>query len=244
MFSIDWLKSLCVKRISTDSRKRPLFRPILESLEDRITPTEFATYTNVTVQIIPNLFRFTVTEQVTANVSVNGTIDPATGAFTPGSGPAVSTGNILFNLNNQQQLAGVNSNGQATASFTLPLFVLLTSQTLEASYQSPIPTTPPTDTLNPSTFLAPLYTNFDNLIFTATLSFGTLTYQQQTGNSNPSAGPVILPSFYTAQGETNNMGLLSFNYNDPGTITTFKNFGFTFPGSLAFTVGAYGPVFI
>jgi hypothetical protein len=77
-----------------------------------------------------------------------------------------------------------------------------------------------------------------------TPSFGTLTHQQQTGVSNSTSGVVVLPSFNTAQGETDSMGPLSFHYDDPGTITTFQNFGFTFPGSLAFAVGGYGLQFI
>ena len=144
---------------------------------------------------------------------------------------------VLFNLNNQQQSANVNSNGQATATFTLPLLTLFTSQTLKASYQG---VTVGTDIFESSQFLAPLYTNFDNLIFVATLTFGTLSQQQQTGN--PTTG--TLPSFNTAQGESNNMGILNFHYDDPGTITTFEAFGFTFPGSLAFKVGAFGPEFM
>jgi hypothetical protein len=54
----------------------------------------------------------------------------------------------------------------------------------------------------------------------------------------------VLPSFNTAQGESNNMGILNFHYKDPGTITSFDVFGFTLPGSLAFAVGAYGPEFM
>jgi hypothetical protein len=244
MSSFPWLNALRGEGAPSTSGNRPRIRPALEALEDRITPTTFGTYTNVTVQIIPNLFSFTMTEKVTANVSVNGTIDTTTGAFTPGGGPPVSTGRVLFSLNNQQQSAGVNGSGQATATFTLPLLVLIADQTLQASYQPLIYTTPPADVFSASEFLAPLYTNFDNLIFIATLSFGTLTHQQQTGISNTTTGVVVLPSFNTAQGETDSMGPLSFHYDDPGTITTFQNFGFTFPGSLAFAVGAYGPAFI
>lgn len=243
MFAFQWLKMLRDKGTPSPSGNHPRTRPNLESLEDRITPADFGTYTNVTVQIIPNIFNLTVTEKVTANVSVNGTIDPTTGAFTPGSGPAVSTGRVLFNLNNQQQTAEVNGSGQANATFTLPLLALFAGQTLEARYQPLIPTTPTADVFSASEFLAPIYTNFDNLIFAATLSFGTLTQQQQTGISNMT-GTIVLPSFNTAQGETDSMGPLVFQYDDPGTITTFQNFGFTFPGSLAFMVGAYGPEFI
>jgi hypothetical protein len=53
-----------------------------------------------------------------------------------------------------------------------------------------------------------------------------------------------LPSFYTAQGETDSLLSLNFHYDDPGIITSFQNFGFTLPGFLAFAVGAYGPRFI
>ncbi|HEY7308908.1 MAG TPA: hypothetical protein VH643_06015 [Gemmataceae bacterium] len=236
-----WLNAIRGDGARKSSADRPTVHPILESLEERITPTDFGTYTNTTVQIVPNLFNLTVTEKVTANVTVNGTFDPMTHAFTPGTGPAVSTGMVLFNLNNQQQLANVNSNGQATASFTLPILTLFTSQALQASYEG---ATLGSDTFESSQFLAPLYTNFDNLIFVATLTFGTLTHQQQTGTFNPTTGVFVLPSFNTAQGESNNMGVLNFHYDDPGTITTFEAFGSTFPGSLAFKVGAYGPEFM
>jgi hypothetical protein len=243
MSFLRWLNGIRGEGAPKASGDRPTIRPTLESLEDRITPTDFGTYTNVTVQIVPNLSNFTVTEKVTANVTVNGTINSETlpPSFTPGTGPAVSTGLVLFNLNNQQQKADVNSNGQATATFTLPLFTLFTSQTLQVNYQG---ASLNNDFFEPSQFLAPLYTNFDNLIFVATLTFNTVTHQQQTGTFNPATGVFLLPSFNTAQGETNNMGLLVFNYDDPGTITTFQNFGFTFPGSFAFAVGAYGPEFM
>jgi len=148
---------------------------------------------------------------------------------------------VLFNLNNQQQSVNVDSNGQGTATFTLPILTLFTSQTLQASYEG---ATLKSDIFESSQFLAPLYTNFDNLIFVATLTFGTLSHQQQTGTFNPTTGVFILPSFNTAQGESNNMGVLNFHYDDPGTITTFEDFGFTLPGSLAFKVGAYGPEFM
>jgi hypothetical protein len=243
MFSFQWLNVLRGKGGPSASENRPRTRPTLESLEDRITPTTFATYTNATVQIIPNLFTFTVTEKVTANVSVNGTIDPSTGAFTPGSGPAVSTGHVLFNLNNQQQSVAVNGGGQANATFTIPLVALFAGQALEAHYQPLVSTPPPTDVFVASEFLAPLYTNFDNLVFAATLTFGTLSRQQQTGVTN-SSGVVVLPSFYTAQGESDSLLTLVFKYNDPGVITTFSNFGINLPGFLAAVVGAYGPEFI
>jgi len=248
MSFLHWLNGIRGDGAPKASSGRPTVRPILEFLEDRITPADFGTYTNVTVQIIPNLFNLTVTEKVTANVTVNGTFDPITHAFTPGTGPAVSTGKVLFNLNNQQQSASVNSNGQATATFTLPLLTLFTSQTLDAQYK-PVPLSAPPlpeeNIFEPSEFLAPLYTNFDNLIFVATLTFGTLTPQQQTATIDPTTHEfTALPSFNTAQGESNNMGVLNFHYDDPGTITTFEVFGFTLPGSLAFKVGAFGPEFM
>ena len=65
-----------------------------------------------------------------------------------------------------------------------------------------------------------------------------------TGISNATVSPVVLPSFHTAQSENDSMGALGFHDGVPGTITTFSNFGFTFPGSFAFAVGADGPQFV
>ncbi|HEY7314260.1 MAG TPA: hypothetical protein VH643_33220 [Gemmataceae bacterium] len=228
MSFLRWLKAIGGRGAARASANHQTVRPILESLEERIAPiNHLPTYTNATVQIIPNLSNFTVTEKVTANVTATDFIE----VFPVGSGT------VLFNLNNQQQSANLDRNGQATAIFTLPLLTLLTSQTLQVTF----PVMDLTSFVFGSEFLAPLYTNFDNLLLPATLTFGTLTHEQLVTHPIMTG---VLPSFNTAQGESNNMGILNFHYNDPGTITSFDVFGFTLPGSLAFAVGAYGPEFM
>ena len=83
-----WLKAIRGEGAPNAPGDRPTVHPTLESLEERIAPADFGTYTNATVQIVPNVFNLTVMEKVTANVTVNGTFDPVTHAFTPGTGPA------------------------------------------------------------------------------------------------------------------------------------------------------------
>jgi hypothetical protein len=230
------------------ARLRPTARPCLEELEGRLTPsTLVSTYTDVSVQVAPSFFSGTVKETVTATVKNVPSFDPTTGQTTPvpsGAGPA--SGTVLFNLNNQMQNAQLNSNGQATVSFTLPIFAVLTSQTLEADYLgTPSSITPPDFIFNGSTFLAPLYMNFNNILFSATLTFGQLTPQQTAPPmSNPIGGqPTSLPLFNTAQGETDSFGIVNFLYIDPGVINQVEVFGFTLPGSFAAQLNAFGPQF-
>lgn len=236
MFFLRWLNAIGCRGAASASEGRTGIRPALESLEDRITPTSpFETYINASVQIIPNLSNFTVTEKVTANVNY----------LLSGPLPKLSAP-VTFLLNNQQQSAYLNSNGQATVTYTLPLATLLTSQILQVAYPPHYNGNPnmPFDTLG-SVFLAPLYTNFDNLFLPSTLTFGTLTEGtggQMEAHNLPNS--FVLSSFNTIQGETDDMGPLSFAYSDPGIITSFNVFGFTLPGFLALAVGAYGPEFM
>jgi hypothetical protein len=229
-------------------RSRPTARPCLEELEGRLTPSAVvSTYTDVSVQVAPSFFSGTVKETVTATVKNVPSFNPTTGQTTPvpsGAGPA--SGTVLFNLNNQMQNAQLNSNGQATVSFTLPIFAVLTSQTLEASYLG----TPSAMDLSDfdylgSTFLAPLYMNYNNLLFSATLTFGQLTPQQTAPPpTNPTTGqPTSLPLFNTAQGETDSFGIVNFLYTDPGVINQVEVLGFTLPGSFAAQLNAFGPQF-
>jgi hypothetical protein len=217
---------------------RPSTRLRLEELEDRVVPSFVGTadtYTNASVQIAPNLGSMSVTETVTATVStVN--FDPFTGMSTTipsGAGNNATGGKVLFNLNNQQATATVNSNGQATATFTVPLLAFLTSQTLELSYQGFAPDAG--SNYRSSSFLAPLYKNFDNVFLPSTLTFNQLTPQQTQFSTT------TLSSFYTAQGETDSVfnGLIKFNYVDPGTIDTVSVLSFNLPGVFALQLGAY-----
>ena len=184
-----------------------------------------------------------MTETVTATVTTAPSYNPLTGQTTPvPSGAGIPTGTVLFNLNNQQQSAALNANGQATATFNLSLLVLLTSQECTASYQGTAATTSVNGSYLGSEFNAPLYLNATNLYLPATLTFGQLTPQQVTGTYNTTTTPetlTTLPSYFTAQGETDNLGILSYNYVDPGIINSVSVFGLNLPGIFAFATGAY-----
>jgi hypothetical protein len=238
--------------------KSPSTRLRLEQLEDRIVPAfDTATYVNAAVQITPG---FTVTETVTATVTTFPSFNMMTGQITPVPAGAFNptSGNVSFTLNNQQRSAPLNANGQASATFQVPLLAFFTTQRLDVVYNGF------TDQANQNTwmpslpFVAPLYTNFDNLLLPGTLTFAQLTPEQvyafeinsfQNRNQNPFPAPfpdnfppsfpTTLRPFYTVNGETNNLGLFAFNYVDPGTINTVTAFGVQFPGVVAFQLGAY-----
>ena len=234
--------------------QHPTARFRLEQLEDRIVPSFTTnTYTNASVQITPG---FIVKETVTATVTPFQGFDNVTGQIIPIPVGATNptSGTVLFNLNNQMATGTLDGNGQATATFQVPLLAFLTSQTLQVEY---IGTTDDAgDEWVGSTFLAPLYKNFDNLVFNglllpSTLTFGQLTPEQvyaeaisrfQNPTMNfPFANPTTTVPFYTAQGETDTLsnGLIAFNYVDPGTIDSVTVLGFNLPGSVAFQLGAY-----
>lgn len=219
-----------------NSRPRSPKKPGLEELESRLTPSTLATATNASVQIVPNLSSLSVTETVTVTVSNAPTLNPITGIVTPPpSGAANPHGMVLFNLNNQQQQAQLDSNGQATVSFQLPLLMLFTSQELTVQYNGAFAFPPLTNSYAESAFNAPLYLNFDNLLFPATVTFNPLAQTAGTSGLTP---------YNTAQGEIDSLGGLVFFYSDPGIITSFQVLGQTFPASLAASVGAYGPDFM
>src|SRR5262249_4790435 len=116
---------------------RPSTRLRLEQLEDRAVPSFFgetATYTNASVQITPGLL---VTEKVTATVTPFQGFDNSTGQITPipAGATAPTSGTVLFSLNSQMRSATLNANGQATATFTVPLLAFLNGQTLTVAYQ-------------------------------------------------------------------------------------------------------------
>jgi hypothetical protein len=238
---------------------RPSTRLRLERLESRLTPSssglEFGpppltgTYTNATVKVAPSLFSFTVSETITATVTNVPAFNPYLGGMTTPIPPGTTTpsGTVLFSLNNQMQSAQLDSSGQATVSFTLPLFAVLSSQTLEVNYLGKGELNPPFSHLN-SSFLAPLYMNYNNLLFPATLTFGQLTPQQANPTINPNdLGSLThysaLPFYNTAQGETNDFGIVNFLYTDPGDINQVNVLGFTLPGIFAAPLNAYGPQF-
>jgi hypothetical protein len=211
---------------------RPSTRLCLEELESRLTPASVGTYTQAVVQINPNFFLGTATETITATVTNAPVFNPFTGVTTP-AGTGTPTGTVLFNLNNQLMSAGLNSSGQATVSFTVPLKTLLTSEHLRIQYLGS-----GTNPGQSSEFTAPLYTNFDNIIFPATLTFGQLTPQQV--QPTVTAGQITaLRLDNTAQGMKEDYTLFSFQYTDPGVISNVTFLGITLPGFFASQFGAY-----
>jgi hypothetical protein len=219
-------------------RPRPSTRLRLEHLEDRLTPSTVSTYTNATVQITPNMANLTATETITANVTPFPTYNPSTGQTTPvPSGAGTPVGAVQFNLNNQLKTATLNANGQASATFTMPLLSILTGQAVQAAYTGGASGS---NTYILSVFDGPLYLNANNLILPSTLTFGQLTPQQSY--ISVSTSTFHLPSFSTAQGETEDFGLFSYNYVDPGVIISMKAFGQTLPGYFALALDAYSGI--
>jgi len=247
MLFLDALTHLLRKRSHAKTAQTRTSTPLrLEVLEDRVTPSFTGvawTYTNATVNIAPSLATFSVTETVTANVTTVPFLNPTTGITSPvPAGAGTPTGTVQFNLNNQTQTASLNANGQATATFTLPVLSLLSSQALQVSYQGT--TNAAVGRFAGSTFLAPLYENYNNVLLPATLTFGQLTPPQEFANvtfsTTSAATPTTLPQvFYTAQGEKDQVGFFTYNYSDPGIINTVSVLGFQLPGLFAFATGAY-----
>jgi hypothetical protein len=215
------------KTRSGPARYRSAASPRLEELESRLAPFGlFQSYLNASVQIIPNLSSFTVTENVTA------TVVDYMGPLGVSPVP-VTGGTVYFNLNNQLQQTQVDSNGQATATFKVPLFELFSTQLLTLqSYGGTSEAFPSYFRAYPSYFMAPLYRNFDNFLFPANVTF---PWQ----NSGYFASDFRLPT-NSANGETDNFGLFSFQYSDPGVITSMELFGRQLPGIFAAALGAYG----
>ena len=219
----------------------------LEQLEDRVVPSfTTATYTNATVQITPGL---TVTETVTATVAPFQGFNSSTGQITPIPTGATNptSGTVLFNMNNQMQSATLNSSGQATATFQVPLLAFLSSQGLTMQYLGT--TDSSGDVWNASLFFGPLYKNWDNVLLAGTLTFNQLTPQQVYAQEisefqNPSGLPTTAYLNYTAQGETDTLGngLVAFNYVDPGTINTITALGMQLPGIFALELNAYAGI--
>jgi hypothetical protein len=212
----------------------------LEQLEDRVVPAFISpTYTNASIQITPGL---TVTEKVTVSVTPFGSFNSSTGVTTP---PPTTTapagGTVAINLNNMQQTATLNSNGQATFTFNVPLLAFLTSQQLEISFQSF--TDGSGDFYEPSFFSAPIYKNFNNVLILNMLLPSTITFNLPTPQQlNPPTSNGFVP-FNTVAGEMDSVagGLVTYNYVDPGTIQTVSTpFGVFAGFPAAFQLGAYG----
>jgi hypothetical protein len=196
---------------SAPGQRGVTIQPRLECLEDRLALNNFLTTTNVAISITPNFLARTANETITATVTQQGTTTP------------VTNGIVAFNVNNQTTTAGLNSNGQAAFSVTLPLFAVANNQTLQANYQG---ATVGSDTFSGSVFLSPVYLNFWNESFPAQITFGT---------------PTSTTSFQSSGGETDDVSVfgfqLKFNYIDPGRINTINFLGFTFPGSFSAAFG-------
>ena len=214
-----WLREINGKQlrrggqVGRDSPARPgaTTQLLLECLEDRLAPTNFLTTTDVAISITPNFLARTAIETITATVTQQGTSTP------------VTSGTVALNVNNQMSSAGLNGNGQAAFSVTLPLFAVANNQTLQANYQG---ATVGPDTFSGSVFLAPVYLNVWNASFPAQITYGA---------------PTSTSSFQSSGGETDDISVfgshLKFNYIDPGRITTISWFGFTFPGSFSAAFG-------
>jgi len=211
-----WARSSGQGSRSAPVRRDSTIRPRLELLEDRVTPATIATTNSVAISITPNALARTANETITATVTQMGTTTP------------VTSGTVAFNINNQTGTAAVNSNGQATFSISLPLYVVATNQTIRAYYEG---TTVGSNTFQPSNFLAPLYLNVMNAVFASQITYGTPT--------PTTAFPV---PFFSTGGETDDVSVfgisVKFNYVDPGTLDTFTALGLTFPGSLSGTIFA------
>jgi hypothetical protein len=234
----DWFR----KRNSAEKTPdRPNGELRLEQLEDRLVPaTPFQTETLIvpTINITPG---FTVTEQISLQVIPFGTYNPSTGVTTP---PPTTTpqpgGAITVILNNLQQTATLNSSGQATFTFQVPLLAFLTSQTLEA--ENAFFTDSSGDQYFSSTFLAPIYKNWDNVLVPSSISFVQPTPQQLT---NPVLSSLSLTPFNSVAGETNSIlgGLVKFNYVDPGNIQNISALGLQLPAlPLALQLGAFNGI--
>ncbi|HEY7314836.1 MAG TPA: hypothetical protein VH643_36155 [Gemmataceae bacterium] len=254
MFFKHLLNAVLAKRATSRmSGPRPSTRLRLEELEDRLTPSPVsapiatptpifaATATNASVQVTPNLAAGTVTEKVTVSVTTTPQFNSSNGQIIPvPAGAGTPSGKVFVNLNNQQQSQTLDSKGDATFTFTLPILSVLSSQSLAVEYTGSFNSSSSNE-YGFSAFSAPLYMNYDNLFLPATLTFGQLTPQQQASSFNSSGQQVGLPPYSTAQGETDNFGLFSCQYGDPGVINNVDVLGFQLPGMVAMELGVYGP---
>lgn len=241
------LKLVCRGKVRPYSaRPRSSAPPRFEELEPRLAPSDgvlypdqtppYTTVTNASVQIIPNLSSMTVTEKVTATVSNS---PEWTGVYLAAVPPGTPNpnGDVHINLNNQQQTLGLNSKGQATATFTMPLFGFMTPQELTVQYLGGYENPSGALAYRSSYFNSPLYMNFDNVLLPADLTFTPLSSQQTyLGYGN-------WPPYTSANGETDSFGLFSFQYADPGVITSVQALGLQLPGIFAAELGAYGSLF-
>lgn len=246
------------RKQSVSARSRSSASPRLEELESRLTPSwmgpgppgsPFATVTNASVLIVPNLSNMTVTEVVRATVSNAPSVPPGT--------PNPSLGlryrpDVRINLNNQQQSVQLDSNSQATAIFTMPLFVFMAGQELTVQYSAGLAGPSGVVVYNASYFNSPLYVNYDNLLHPAVLTFTPLSSDQMSvypglGYWPPYSpfgnGETAWPPYTSLNGETDNFGSFSFQYADPGVITSIQALGLQLPGIFAAALGAYGPGF-
>jgi hypothetical protein len=243
------LNQLCRGRNCPDSA-RPCSSapPRIEELESRLAPSvnppwpppPIATVTNASVLIIPNLSSLTVTEVVTATVSNDPSVPPGTPPP-----PGARGGVVRINLNNQQtDYLHLNGNGQATATFTMPLFVFMAGQELTVQYYGESRAPSGGYLHNPSYFNSPLYVNFDNFLLPAILTFTPLSSTQMSSDGiwppyRGFLGATDWPPSTSVNGETDYFGLFGFQYADPGFIISTQILGQQLPGIFAAALGAY-----
>lgn len=240
------LNLVCRGKIqSASTRPRSSSPPRIEELEPRLTPSSsglydqtppYTTVTNASVQIIPNLSSMTVTEKVTATVSNAPEWGGSNWLAVPPGTPNPN-GNVHFNLNNQQQTVALDNNSQATATFTMPMLGFIAPQELTVQYLGGYENPSGTLAYRPSYFNSPLYMNFDNVLLPADLTFTPLSSQQT------SIGYGNRPPYTSVNGETDNFGLFSFQYADPGFIESVQILGLQLPGIFAVELGAFGSEF-
>jgi hypothetical protein len=197
---------------------RPTTRLRLEELEERAVPSAAPssfvdTYPNVSVQITPNIAALTVTEKVTVSVTPFGIYNSSTGQTTqPPTNTPPAGGTVWFNLNNAQASATVNGNGQATATFKVPLLTFLSNQILAVQFNGF--TDSSGNQFAPTSQTFPLYTNDLNVVLPSTLTF-TQPTPQQLNLPSPSLAP-----FGAIAGEKDDFGFVSFGYVDPGVVNS------------------------
>ncbi|HTU90485.1 MAG TPA: hypothetical protein VMF69_10460 [Gemmataceae bacterium] len=198
-------------RRSTPAQRVAATRPRLEELEERLTPTTYDTITNAAISITPNFSARTASETITATVTNN-----------TSGGPSVTAGNFSVNVNNMLNVNGtLNSSGQGSLTFTLPLVAVAVPQTIEVYYGG---ATVGANTFNPSVLFSPVYLNAMNAFLPSTITFVPPALSQSSLPVSP---------FGTHNGESDDVAFIDFNYIDPGTMQTFTLFGFTLPGSFS-----------
>lgn len=183
-------------------------RPRLEQLEDRVAAATFDTVTNVDIKINPTYF-FNAIETITATLTQAGTNTP------------VTSGNVVFNLNNRTATAPLNDAGAASFTTTLPLLAVATNQTVQAFYEG---AATGSDTFNSSVFFSPVYLNQWNAFLLSFISFAGPPPAQSTLpiNSYGSYNGENDMFLYNVPGSPVGETFILVHYVDPGVIQSIR----------------------